>query len=106
MPDHKGLEAVTERVEAKFMSRYIVPFLSFLLLIVSGYAFRAIMARLDGIDASNASQEKSITALGSDIRDINTRLDMGVIRQVSDNKAVIAEHEKRLQTLERAVNVK
>lgn len=106
MPDHPKLEAATERVEAKFLSRYIVPLLSFLLLIVSGFAFKAIMARLDGIDTSNAVQEKSIILMGSDIRDINTRLNMGVIATVEDNKARITEHEKRLQVLERSINVK
>lgn len=102
------LEELAERAEAKFMARYVVPGLTVLLLIVSGYAFKAIMNRLDTVDASNIAQEKNISVVQSDVRDINTRLDAGVIASITFNTKkneeqdrALYDHDKRLQLVER-----
>ncbi len=50
-----------------------------------------------------SEQGRDMQTVKSDVRDLNTRMTEGVIRQVNSNSTNIADHEKRLQVLERAV---
>lgn len=104
-PPHPGLEAAVERTEAKFLSRYAVPALVFMLLAVSGFAFNLVIGRLDTLAKNDADRSDDVNQIKSDLRDLNTRLDAGALRQVETNKSTLEDHEKRLQVLERVVKV-
>lgn len=88
---HKLQDAV-ESTGAKFVARYLVP----LMLAVMAWQGREAITEMK-------QQRGDIAQLKSDMRVMTTRLDEGVVRQVSSNTQNIANHEQRIQTLERTV---
>lgn len=90
------LRAAADSSVAKFMARIVTPALLAGLLAVSGFIGTRLLKQLD-------DQTRDLQAVKSDVRDLNTRLTEGVIRQVNANSDRIADHEKRLQTIERVV---
>jgi DNA polymerase elongation subunit (family B) len=92
------LERATESTFAKVLARFAVPVL---LAIVGWFVVRGI----DRVEAKQDAQGVDIVAIKSDIRDVNTRLDAQVLRQVEHNTQAIQKHEERLQVLERTVQV-
>lgn len=58
---------------------------------------------LNDIKHEQEVQGDAIQQIKSDVRDVNTRLDAQVIRQVDSNTKHIDKLEDRVQTLERAV---
>lgn len=92
------LERATESTFAKAVARFAVPAL---LAIVGWFVVRGI----DRVETKQDSQGVDIVAIKSDIRDVNTRLDAQVLRQVEHNTQTLQKHEERLQVLERTVQV-
>ena len=90
------LQAAADSSLAKIMARLVTPALLTALLAVSGYIGSRMVAQLD-------DQGRDIRNVQSDVRDLNTRMTEGVIRQVNSNSSRIDDHEKRLQNLERSV---
>lgn len=96
--EHRGhrLEAVAESTLAKWVSRFGVP----LLLGVIGFF---LMRTTDRIEATQERQGEDLAQVKSDVRDLNTRLDAQVIRQVETNTKRIDALDERVQRIERGV---
>lgn len=90
------LQAAADSSTAKIVARLVMPALLSLLLGVSAYIGTRLVDQLD-------AQGRDIASVRSDVRDLNTRMTEGVIRQVNSNSSRIDDHEKRIQTLERTV---
>lgn len=88
------LERAAESTFAKATARFIVPIL-----------LLAILGWISDVKSDIRALSQDLGAVKSDIRDVNTRLDERVLRQVDSNTGTIADHEKRIQRLERAVQV-
>lgn len=99
---HRVLEIV-ESTQAKAISRFLLP----IGLSVIGFFLAA--DRSDNKEWRKAQDERlsmfndKIDATRSDVLVMRTQMTSQVIRQVDDNSDRIDDHEKRLQTLERAV---
>lgn len=90
------MERAAESTFAKVLTRFGMP----VMLAVIGWF---LIQANNRIEATQASQGKDITQIKSDVRDVNTRLDAQVIRQVDSNTKHIDKLEDRVQTLERSV---
>ena len=105
-PDDGRSHVIQHAVEStglKVVARVVVP----ALLAVLGFF---LLRTLSNVEEGQKSSARAIAEQGldigqvkSDVRNINTRLDEGVVRQVNANTSIIGEHEKRLQVLERTV---
>lgn len=97
------VQDVVESTAAKVFARAVVPVL---LAIIGFFLVRTLNEVADNQRASaqtQADQGRDISQLKSDMRVVTTRLDEGVIRQVTGNTQRIDDHEKRIQLLERTV---
>lgn len=92
------IERATESTFAKVLARFAVPLL---LAIVGWFVVRGI----DRVESKQDLQGLDIVQIKSDVRDVNTRLDAQVLRQVEHNTKKLDDHEQRLQTIERSVKV-
>ena len=95
----------TDHSESRFLKNYAVPSLVFLLIVVSGVAYNQMLNRLDTLAQNDSKRADDVAQIKSDVRDLNTKLDAGPLRQIETNTQNIADHEQRLQRLERAVHV-
>lgn len=93
---HRVLEAV-ESTQAKVIARVVTPMLLTALLGVVLWIGQAALSRQE-------EQRDDISQIKSDVRDLNTRMTEGVVRQVNTNAEAIHDHEQRLQVLERTVD--
>jgi hypothetical protein len=94
-PRHpSGIDRAIESKLALLVARFGVP----LLLAIIGYYARGSLLELQ---AGQADQGRDMAQIKSDVRDLNTRLDTGVIRQVNGNTLRLNGLESRVQTLER-----
>jgi hypothetical protein len=89
---HAAAEVAVVRVGSSKVTPVLV---SIILALVGGFGAR-ILSQQD-------TTSGDIAQMKSDIRDINTRLDAGVIGQVVTNTKRLDDHERRLQALERKV---
>jgi len=90
------IEQATESTLAKVVARFAVP----LLIAIIGWF---TVTTLTHIQTEQGQQGKDIAQIKSDVRDVNTRLDAQVIRQVDSNTKSIEKLDDRVQTLERSV---
>lgn len=93
------LQAAAGSTAALVMNRLVSPVLGILLTIIGFFLVRT----LNDVAANQQDQGRDIAQVKSDLRNINTRLDEGVIRQVNANTQQITDHERRIQAIERAV---
>ena len=96
MTDNTRIEAVAEGAFAKRITQWVVP-----AMLAAGIA--VITQANNRIEATQAAQGVDISQIKSDVRDVNTRLDAQVIRQVDSNTKAIDKLGDRVSTLERAV---
>lgn len=97
---------IADKVDSTFskaLARWVWP----TLMAVLGFL---IVDKLRDIQSSQQEARTRAEAMAAEMSQTNTRvallagkLDDRVIRQVDDNKGRIDDHEKRLQTIERAV---
>lgn len=85
---HVDLERATESTWAKVVTRFVVPILLALVGTASGLL-------LQDIRTSQAEQAREFSELKGDVRELNTKLDSGVIWRIT-------EIERRLNTVEQA----
>lgn len=88
------LERATESILAKAINRFFVPGL---LTLISWFV-------VDGVTSLRkelVEQGRDIIQIKSDVRDVNTRLDAQVLRQVTMNTGNIEKLDNRLQLIER-----
>ncbi|MCX7041089.1 MAG: hypothetical protein NT117_00050 [Gammaproteobacteria bacterium] len=99
-PEHheSRIEKATESTMAKVVARFVVP----ILLTIIGWL---LIDGLGDLRSNVKSQGADIVLMKSDVRDLNTRLDAQVLRQVETNTKTIETHERRIQAIERAVKV-
>lgn len=90
------MEAAAESTMAKFFARIVTPAMLALTMALCGWIGTRLISQMD-------DQGRDLDAVKSDVRDLNTRMTEGVIRQVNSNSSRIDDHEKRLQVLERTV---
>lgn len=90
------MERATESTIAKAFARFAVPGL---LAIVSWF----LVTGIGDLKTDVRTQGSDIVIIKSDIRDVNTRLDSQVLRQVETNTLTLSAHERRIQALERSV---
>ena len=95
MQGHR-LQAAAQSTAAMLISRLLTPALLTALLAVSAYIGARLVRQLD-------DQGRDLSAVKSDVRDLNTRMTEGVLRQINDHSSRIDNHEERLQHLERVV---
>jgi hypothetical protein len=95
-PRGHRLQAVAESTLAKSISRFVVP----VLLGVVGWF---LVRTTDRIEAQQQEQGADITQVKSDVRDLGTRLDAQVIRQVESNSKRLDAIDERVQRIEREV---
>ena len=93
------LQAAADSTAARVMNRLVSPVVGIMLTIIGFFLVRT----LNDVAASQQDQGRDIAQVKSDLRNINTRLDEGVIRQVNANTQLLTEHERRIQAIERAV---
>ena len=93
--DQRGhrLEAAAESTLAKWVSRFGVP----LLLGVIGWF---LIRTTDRIEQTQREQGADLAQVKSDVRDLNTRLDAQVIRQVETNTKRIDAMDERVRRIE------
>lgn len=92
---HRLLNAV-ESTQAKVFARFVWP------LLIGALAF-FLVRMLDRIEQTQGEQSTAIAQIQSDVRNVNTRLDEGVIRNVNDNTRRIEKLESRVDIIERTV---
>ena len=99
--EHRGhrIEAVAESTVAKAVSRFGVP----VLLAVIGWF---LVQTTNRIEATQERQGDDLAQVKSDVRDLNTRLDAQVIRQVETNTKRLDTLDERVQRIERQVPVR
>lgn len=90
------IEQATESTLAKVVARFAVP----LLITIIGWF---TITTLTHIETVQEKQGNDIATTKSDVRDLNTRMSEGVIRQVETNTKNIEKLDDRVQTLERTV---
>lgn len=95
MPDNR-IEAVADSTLAKKLTQWVMPAM---LGVIGGLLLQANSR----IEQTQAEQGLDIAQIKSDVRDVNTRLDAQVIRQVDSNTKAIDKLGDRVSTLERAV---
>lgn len=100
------LQAAADSTAARVMNRLVSPVVGIMLTIIGFFLARSLN---DVADAQRLSAEKAeaqsqdLAQLKSDVRVITTRIDEGVIRQVNAYTQQVADHERRIQAIERAV---
>lgn len=92
------LQAAADSTAARVMNRLVSPVVGIMLTIIGFFLVRT----LNDVAANQQDQGRDIAQVKSDLRNINTRLDEGVIRQVNANTQQITDHERRIQAIERA----
>jgi hypothetical protein len=104
MNDQMGrIEHATESTIAKVITRFVVPSL---LMIISFFLVLTLNGIKNDVHDQGVKQGKQgddIASIKSDVRDVNTRLDSQVIRQVDTNTKNINVLDQRVQILERSV---
>ena len=101
---HRLLDAV-ESTQAKVFARFLLPLL---LTVVGFFAVRAlndIAATQQSQGVAQQVQGQAIAQIQSDVRNVNTRLDERVIRNVELNEKRIDKLEDRVELIERTVRV-
>lgn len=93
-PHGSRLDAAIESQLAKFLARIVVP------LLVTALCF-FMRGALVQLQSNQVEQGRDIVQIKSDVRDINTRLDAQVLRQVETNTKNIERLDDRVQKLER-----
>lgn len=94
MTEPSNLERATESTLAKAITRFGVPML---LLVVAWFVREA----LADIKSTQRVQGEDINQIKSDVRDVNTRLDAQVLRQVETNTQSIKDLDGRVRIIER-----
>lgn len=97
MTTDNRIEAVADGTFAKRLTQWIVPAM---LGVLGGLVLQA----QNRIEQAQTAQGIDIAQTKSDIRDLNTRLDAGLIRQVDSNTKQLDKLGDRVSTLERAVH--
>ena len=104
MTGHR-MEAVADSTLAKWLARFVMP----AMVAIIGWFLMSANSRIERTQASQSeaqqTQGEDIAAIKSDIRDVNTRLDAQVIRQVDQNTQNTTELRKRVEIIERSVHV-
>lgn len=97
---------------AKISARFVMPVLIFVLTLavsIIGFFLVQTSSRIESTQSKQAltqlEQGKDIAAIRSDVRDVNTRLDAQVIRQVDQNTQGFNDLRKRVEVIERTVRV-
>lgn len=67
---------------------------------LAAYAWGGIKDDVETVRQSQAETNKTTNLIQSDVRNINTRLDEGVIKQVAEQKEILRKHDERLLRLE------
>lgn len=93
------LQAAADSTAAKVVNRLVSPVIGVLITVIGFFLVRT----LNDVAANQLEQGRDLAQVKSDVRNINTRLDEGVIRQVNANTQQITDHEHRIQAIERAV---
>ena len=97
LTEHDGrIQRAADSAMAKIGARIVTPVLLTVTLTMGGFMGASVLR-------SQADQGRDITQIKSDVRNVNTRLDERVIRQVEANTTDIREVKSRLETLERVV---
>ena len=92
---HRVRELV-ESTGAMFTTRVVTPALLVALIGVVVWIGQSALSKQE-------EQRDDIAQIKSDLRDLNTRMTEGVIRQVNSNTERLNDHERRLQYLQGAV---
>lgn len=99
----RRLEAAAESSVAKFGARIVTPVLLMITLALVGFIGQSLMrGQTDGAERDR-EQGRDIEQIKSDIRNVNTRLDEGVIRQVDTNTEDIKTLKSDVETIKRVV---
>ncbi len=104
--DAKGhrLEGVAESTFAKLLNRLVMPVLFGLVTFFVSDMLKDIRGGQEVQGRAIADQGQAIAELKTEFRVLATRLDEVVIRQVNANTGQLADHEQRIQALEREGN--
>lgn len=97
--DETRMERVAHSAATKVVTAGAVALIPILLGVIAWFGGDA----LKDIQTTQEEQGKTIQQIKSDVRDVNTRLDAQVIRQVDNNSRQIIDIEDRVQVLERSV---
>lgn len=99
----RRLEAIAESKYAKLIASIGVPILISVLgvyMVADRSSSKEVTVRME---TAQAEQGKDIAQIKSDVRDVNTRLDEGVIRQVDSQGKHLDNIEQRVQVIERVI---
>lgn len=93
------LQAAADSTAARVFARLVSPALGIFLSVIGFFLIRT----LNEVADNQREQGRDIAQVKSDVRNINTRLDEGVIRQVNANAEQIIDHERRIRAIEHKV---
>lgn len=110
MTDSMDLQHATDSVAAKVSSRFVMPALIFVLTLtlgIIGYMVkRAWDENTEALNKVNGKQDSlsmDVLQIKSDVRDVYTRMDVQVLRQVETNTRRLDRVESDVQQLKQAV---
>lgn len=93
------LQAAADSTAARVFARLVSPALGVFLSIIGFFLIRT----LNEVANNQQEQGRDIAQVKSDVRNINTRLDEGIIRQVNASAEELKDHERRIRAIERTV---
>lgn len=100
-PADRAAENVVHRIWATEGTRIMLAILGVLIAM----AWNGIKEEVADVKKTQSASGLSQAEIQSDIRNINTRLDEGVVKQVSENKENIRRLEERVGKLESKVAI-
>ena len=99
----RRIDRAADSALAKIGARIITPTLLAITIALLGFLGRNLIQSNEELARAQDEQGRDIALIKSDVRNVNTRLDERVIRQVETNTSDIQSLKDRVQTIERVV---
>lgn len=92
-----GIQSAINAKEARAL-RWATPLLLAAICVLGWRMYDTLIAKVDKIDDGQADQKAQIAEVKSDVRDINTRLTISVVKDVDDLKSRVKQLENATKT--------
>lgn len=99
----RRIDRAADSALAKIGARIVTPVLLAITIGLLGFLGQSLIQSNKDLAKTQDDQGKDIASIKSDVRDVNTRMDERVIRQVETNTSDIQSLKERVQTIERVV---
>lgn len=99
----RRIDRAADSAIAKIGARIVTPVLLMVTITLLGFIGNSVIESNKEVALKQDAQGKDIDQIKSDVRNVNTRLDERVIRQVETNTDDIRNLKDRVETIERVV---